>query len=253
MTEPREQTPDDGRTPHERTPDDGRTPWQRLRHAFSIRQAKSQLLAGLLCAVLGFTVVAQIRHTDESGLETLSQSDLVRVLDDASTRNDRLQADADQLERTRDRLESGSGDKKAALKRARKQADDLAILAGTAKAVGPGVVLTVTDPQSKVTSADLLNMIEELRDAGAEAIQIGQVRVVASTAITAGETGISAGGVPLNAPYRLRVIGDSNTIATALKIPGGVSDVVNTRGGTLTVDKRKHVKVTAVVRGGTSK
>ncbi|GAB3570365.1 DUF881 domain-containing protein [Spelaeicoccus albus] len=248
MTDP--QTPTD---PQNTTPDDGLTPWQRLRHAFSLRRARSQLLAGLLCAVLGFTIVAQIRHTDESGLDTLSQSDLVRVLDDAGTRNDRLQSDAENLQRTRDRLESGSGNKKAALNRARKQADDLAILAGTAKAVGPGVTLTVTDPQSKVTSADVLNMIEELRDAGAEAIQIGHVRVVASTAIVNDGDAVSVGGARVASPYRLRVIGDADTIATALKIPGGVSDVVNTRGGKLTISKHKKVSVTAVVPEQNSK
>ena len=60
----------------------------------------------------------------------------------------------------------------------------LRILTGTVAATGPGVTLTIDDPDGSVTAATLLDGVEELRDAGAEAIEINDsVRVVASTCV----------------------------------------------------------------------
>ena len=54
----------------------------------------------------------------------------------------------------------------------------LGILAGTKPAEGPGISLRIDDPRSQVDAAQVLDTIEELRDAGAEAIQLGNVRVM---------------------------------------------------------------------------
>jgi uncharacterized protein YlxW (UPF0749 family) len=54
------------------------------------------------------------------------------------------------------------------------------------------------------------------------------VRVIASTYISDGDNGgIVVDGVTLKSPYRIRVIGDSRTLAGALDIPGGVLDVLS--------------------------
>ena len=77
------------------------------------------------------------------------------------------------LEVSRDRLLSGVGSSSEALKSAQDRLDTLGILTGTVPATGPGVVITITDPDHKVTAALLLDALQELRDAGAEAVQIG--------------------------------------------------------------------------------
>ncbi|MBW3653184.1 MAG: DUF881 domain-containing protein [Actinobacteria bacterium] len=105
--------------------------------------------------------------------------------------------------------------------------------------------------------------LEELRAAGAEAIQLegpvdprggasgagagGSVRVVASTALVEGdEGGVRVDGVPLYPPYRFVVVGDSATLASAVGIPGGVVDNVEQRGGSVLVERRSEVLVAAL-------
>jgi len=44
------------------------------------RATRGQLLGGLLCMVLGFALVVQARSTQEQGLSSLRQADLVRIL-----------------------------------------------------------------------------------------------------------------------------------------------------------------------------
>ena len=131
--------------------------------------------------LLGFGLALQVRSTEQTdGLSTARESDLVRILDDLTSRNERLAAEQRDLQATRDRLASGGDTSTTALQEARLRAQTLGILAGTLAAQGPGVVLTVTDPTGKIDAATLLDVVEELRDAGAEAIQVGDVRIVAS-------------------------------------------------------------------------
>ena len=69
--------------------------------------------------------------------------------------------------------------------------------------------------------------MQELRDAGAEAIQIGDVRVVAGTWFADTDRGASVSTASsVRPPYVIKAIGDANTLAGAMEIPGGVSATV---------------------------
>jgi uncharacterized protein YlxW (UPF0749 family) len=223
-----------------------RTVWQRLLSAGRPRRTRGQLLAALLVAALGFALVAQLRQTEEEGLSALRQSDLVAILDDVGDRRDRLAAEASDLDAQRRELASGAGGAQAAaLQAARARLAELSVLAGTAPAEGTGVQVYLTDTGGLVTAARILDLVQELRDAGAEAIQVGDARVVASTAFLDAPGGVVVDGRKLRAPYTVLAIGDSQTMATALQIPGGViaSLPEGARGSVATKDE---VKITAL-------
>jgi uncharacterized protein YlxW (UPF0749 family) len=170
----------------------------------------------------------------------------VRILDGLTGQEDRLRQQADTLAANVQQLQTGRDAAAAALADAQRQVDALGILAGTTPAYGPGIVLTVADPRHRLKADTLLDAVEELRDAGAEALQVGTVRVVASTPFTDGAGGISAGGTVLQAPYEIRAIGDAHTLGDAMRIPGGVVDTVAQGGGTATVTTPTTVSVTAL-------
>lgn len=186
---------------------------------------RSQVLVGLLCAALGFALVTQVRTTDKApALQGATQSDLVQILDDLGSRSQRLQQELSQLQQTRDQLSSGSD--AAARAQLRSQLQTLGILAGTVPVSGPGVVLTISDPAGQVEASELLDAMEELRDAGAEAMQIGPVRMSAATAFSDTRSGVAVDGRVLKSPYVFTVIGPPSTLAQAMDIPGGVIDAV---------------------------
>lgn len=234
-----------------------RTAWTRLASAFRPRIKRGHLLPALLCAVLGFAVVVQVRSRQETGLEGLRQTDLVRILDDVTERADRLRQEARDLEDTRARVTAGSGGSRAALQEAQERARVLGVLAGTLPATGPGIELTISDPHGEVGADVLIDTLQELRDAGAEAVEIssldgGAVRVVASTAfVDPSETGDDSKGVLvdgtlLSSPYRYLVIGDPRTLAAALDIPGGVLDVLRQKDAQGVVTQRDEVSITSL-------
>lgn len=224
----------------------GPTGWAALGSAMRPRATRAQLLAGVLCAVLGFAVVVQLRQADDESLSELRQDDLVRLLDETSARADQLTAEAADLERERAELLSGSDSRQAALDAARRNAAMQGILSGRLPAQGPGVRIIITDVGGSVHPATMLNMLEELRNAGAEAIQVDDRRVTASSAFTGAPGAIELDGTTLEAPYVWLVIGDPDTIATALEIPGGALAYVRNDRGTGRVEKLDQVSVDAL-------
>ncbi|MDR2373619.1 MAG: DUF881 domain-containing protein [Bifidobacteriaceae bacterium] len=230
-----------------RAPAEGSAAWRRLGRALRPRLSKAQLTAGLLCLVLGFGAATQVRQVGKADFSKLRQDELVEVLDQLDAEAARLEAENRDLERERDRLESDQTSQQAAAAAARERAQVQGILAGTLPAEGPGVALTVRDPDRKLTAAVLYMLVEELRNAGAEAISLGSARVVAATYFEDGEdSSVMVDGSRVQPPYEWLAIGDPSTLETALGIPGGALAAIRTLGGSSTVSANDSVSITAI-------
>jgi uncharacterized protein YlxW (UPF0749 family) len=206
-------------------------------------------VVALLLFSLGLGLAIQVRSTNsDTTLRGARQDDLVRVLDEVNARQQRLESERQQLQQSLTTLQSSSQQaKEAAIQNLTKQ-QELGVLAGSVAATGPGIVLTVKDPGGKVQADMLLNTLEELRAAGAEAVQINNVRVVADTWFsdtTPGSVVIS--GKTVAQPYVYTVIGNSHDLDVALGIPGGVVQSIQNLHGTATVSEQKSVAVTALI------
>jgi uncharacterized protein YlxW (UPF0749 family) len=221
--------------------------WRRVRSTLKPRATLAQFTVGILCVAVGFAVALQLRSTrGEVALDSASSTDLVGILDGLSQRSDQLSAEAARLERERAALVGGAGQQAAALSLARQRLQTLGILAGTSAAQGPGIVLTIADPHEGVDATTMIGIVAELRDAGAEAIQVNDVRVVADTYFLDEPGGVSADGQLLLPPYEVRAIGDPPTLASALSIPGGVLQSLARVDAVGTVTQLSQVMVDAL-------
>lgn len=221
--------------------------WRRLGDTLRPQATLPQLIVGLLCLLLGLSIAAQVRQTDDS-LDGASQQELVRLLDESGRHLTDLEIENAQLEGTLEALQAGQEGDVSAQNAAEERLEDLEILAGTAPAHGRGILVTVTDPTGELRSSTLLGVVQELRNAGAEVIQIDDVRVVASTAITTGDDGsLRVDGTVLEPPYQLRAIGDPSVMEPALRIPGGAADSVAGDGGSLVAVADDEIRIEATV------
>lgn len=223
--------------------------WRRLRAGAGRRPGRFQALAAVLLFVLGVAVVTQARQTSEAGLSTLRETELVRLLDGVSERRQRLEEEAAELQAQREALLTSSDASAEAERAARERLDVYSILAGTVAAQGPGVTMVVRDDgQRSVDAAFLLDALQELRDAGAEAVQIGDVRVVASTSFVdpPDRDGVAVDGTVVRSPYTVRAIGDPDVLEPALRIPGGVVPTLERADDTVIVTEVDTVVVDAL-------
>ncbi|MFI5582096.1 DUF881 domain-containing protein [Streptomyces sp. NPDC051822] len=211
------------------------------------RVTRAQLIVALLLFVLGLGLAIQVSSTsDNSALRGARQEDLVRILDELDDRTQRLEDEKARLEKQRTELESSSDQAEEARKQTQEKEQQLGILAGTVAAEGPGITLTVGDPSGAVQSDMLLDAIQELRAAGAEAIQVNGVRVVADSYFTGGGDDMRIDGTKVAAPYVFKVIGKPEDLEPALNIPGGVVQTLEKEQATATVERSAKIVVDAL-------
>lgn len=208
---------------------------------------RAQVTAALLLAVLGFAAVVQVQAVQSNDdYEGMREEDLVQLLNSLSAASQRAENEIAELEQRRSSLRSDTDSRAAILEQARQQAAVLGILAGTVPATGPGLVVRVSDPEGAMGINQLLDGLEELRNAGAEAIEINDsVRVVAQTALEDGEDGVIVDGRQVVAPYTIEVIGDPHTLAQSLNFTGGfVEDIEGPPiGGSVVIDQVESVEI----------
>jgi uncharacterized protein YlxW (UPF0749 family) len=182
----------------------------------------------------------------DSALRGARQEDLVRILDELDDRTQRLDDEKQGLEKQRDELENSSDQAEEARKQTIEKERQLGILAGTVAAQGPGITMTIQDAKGAIEADSLLDTIQELRAAGAEAIQVNGVRVVASTYFTDSGKSVTVDGNKINAPYRFKVIGKPADLEPALNIPGGVVQTLEKEQATVTVERSNKIVVDAL-------
>ncbi|MFD0155105.1 DUF881 domain-containing protein [Streptomyces sp. NPDC055721] len=211
------------------------------------RVTRAQLIVALLLFVLGLGLAIQVSSTSEnSALRGARQEDLVRILDELDDRTQRLEDEKARLEKQRSELESSSDQAEEARKQTQEKERQLGILAGTVAAEGPGITLTIGDPSGAVESDMLLDAIQELRAAGAEAIQVNGVRVVADSYFTGSGDDMRIDGTKVAAPYVFKVIGKPEDLEPALNIPGGVVQTLEKEQATATVERAPKIVVDAL-------
>jgi uncharacterized protein YlxW (UPF0749 family) len=209
-------------------------------------------LAVVLCVMLGIAIVTQARQTKSGDyLESARPADLLVLLDSLQQREGSLNKEVGELQRTLTALRASGSNNRAAIEDAQARLSALSILIGTVAATGPGTTLTINDPAPGVAPETMIDVINELRAAGAEAIEIrdgGQaaVRVGVDTWAGGAAGALSIDGQTLNPPYSVLAIGDPPTLAAALNIPGGAVDSVERVGGTMGVAQSDRIDITAL-------
>ncbi|WNM33867.1 DUF881 domain-containing protein [Streptomyces sp. Li-HN-5-11] len=212
------------------------------------RASRAQLIVAVLLFGLGFGLAVQVASNSDSdsALRGARQEDLVRILDELDSRTQRLEDEKQGLEKQRQELENSSDQAEEARKQTLEKEKQLGILAGTVAAQGPGITMTVEDAKGTVQADMLLDAVQELRAAGAEAIQVNGVRVVASTYLTDSGKSVDVDGNKINAPYRFKVIGKPQDLEPALNIPGGVVQTLEKEQATVTVERSDKIVVDAL-------
>jgi uncharacterized protein YlxW (UPF0749 family) len=200
-------------------------------------------------AVVGFLFVTQFREnrTLESRLSFEREADLTQLLSDLSDRSDELQEGIVDLRVRLAAAATASEREKVLIESARQELDGMRILLGLVAVEGEGIEISISDPDGQVGPELLVDIIQELRDAGAEAMEVNGRRVVASTAFTGAAAALLVDGHAVSAPLRIAAIGARQTLAEALRIAGGVQDaVLARRGASIRIVERPRLRISSL-------
>jgi uncharacterized protein YlxW (UPF0749 family) len=215
----------------------------------SRRPVAARALVALSVGVVGFLVAAQLNttHRNPENLAAESESDLTRIFSSLNEESAALRDEISQLRLELASLQSSAERDQLARDASQRQLSDLQILAGVVPARGPGVAVRIADPNGVFAFELLLDLVQELRDAGAEAIAVNGRRVGGSTAFSARGKAVTLDGQEVAQPYEVLAIGDPATLEVGLKIPGGAIDTLDALDGTkVGVERRSDVRVPAL-------
>ena len=214
-----------------------------------VRQLGARALVALSVGLVGFLLAAQFRATQgvTEQLEAESEADLTRIFAALNEESAALRDEVADLRLELAALESSAARDELAREAAARQLEQLEILAGVVPARGPGVAVRISDPAGSFEYELLLDLVQELRDAGAEAIAINGRRVGAGTAFSSRRGAVTVDGRPVTGPYEVVAIGDPATLEVGLKIPGGAADTLTALDGVaVDVERRSDVLVPAL-------
>lgn len=209
------------------------------------------VLAALLCLLLGVAIATQVRQTDSGdALRNARPADLLILLDSLQQREAALNTEVAELQRNLAAMQATGDSDQAAVQNAQARLAALSILVGTVAANGPGVTLSIDDPGPGVAPETMLDVINELRAAGAETMEVRSgaqaVRIGVGTWIEGEPGALVVDGQTLRAPYSIVAIGDPPTLSAAMNIPGGAVDSVKRVGATMMIVQSERVDVTAL-------
>lgn len=181
---------------------------------------RNQVTIAAVCFVLGLLVIVQLRaQTVGSPLAQLSSQELTVLVANLNGRNDQLRREVATLERDLETLTTSEARGEISIDDLRAELGRVRAYAGLDPVVGSGVAVTVSGP---IDAAGLEDLLNELRNAGAEAIAIGGVRAVPGLAIVGFAGGVTLEGLPLGDQIDLVAIGAPDKLTGSLTRSGGV-------------------------------
>ena len=184
-----------------------------------MHRTSGRLALTLVTVLLGFLVVVQLRsQSSGGGLGNLSVQDLTILVANLNTRNGQLASEIQALDQQRESLAAAVDRGGTTVDQVRNDLARIRAWSGVLPVAGPGVTVAVAGP---VTPDALTLLVNELRNAGAEAISINGVRIVMGVAISGEADAIIVGGTPLAGPLDIAVIGQPETMLGSLTRIGG--------------------------------
>jgi uncharacterized protein YlxW (UPF0749 family) len=208
-----------------------------------------------VCVVLGIMISTQFRNVKNSDSLTVQRAEeLTSKLNQVQKERDELKKQINDLEAKISNYENSAAKSSTVTKSLKDDLDKYKELAGLSDVEGPGIIVTINDGNTQlqpgadqnaflVHDEDLLNIVNELRAAGAEAISINDQRLVATSEIRMIGNTIDINSVRFTPPYVVKAIGNPDTLEAALRLKGGIIDTLSNWGIQVNIKRSDKILV----------
>jgi uncharacterized protein YlxW (UPF0749 family) len=213
-----------------------------------MRKGKGPIALSLVLALLGFLVVVQYRsQAQDQGLAQLSVQDLTELVANVTARNTQLRQEVGSLQAQQAQLANAAQRGDTSTSQMRSDLAHILAWSGALSVTGQGVQVTVSGPLPAGSVALLVN---ELRNAGAEAIAVNRIRIVPGVVVTGDPGALAVGGIPVSGTLTFLAIGQPETLAGSLSRAGGIVAQLNAQFPSVSVrvDPQDLVQIPASTR-----
>ena len=186
-----------------------------------------------------------VNETDIAQIEYMRKEELEEALEEWK---DKYKEVSDKLDETNQKIaeyESKVNSNEEAAELVENELKEANIILGNTDVSGSGVEITLTDNDEFQYSAyDILELVNELKAAGAEAISINDERVINLTDIVAiSDIYIKVNSNKISSPYKVLAIGDKTYLESALNIKNGYVSTKSKKGYTISIQSKNNIKI----------
>lgn len=204
------------------------------------KNLKISIILGIMCVFLTAGIVIQMKTVSQSSMtvgKTLVENELrdsmLRWKQKYENAYEKLEKKEETLNELRERVSSTDENYSGLSSKLEKYNS----LLGKTELIGKGIIITVKDGNSVtlngswsndyiVHDGDLYELVNALKNAGAEAISINNQRIVSKTAITCAGNVVLINGEKVGVPYEIKAIGSPSALYGAITMPGGYMELM---------------------------
>ena len=212
----------------------------------NITMAISILIVCIILVAVLFIQFKTVEKVNETDIENMREAELREQISSWKTKyeevNEKLEDTNVKIGEYNEKIESNEEASELLDEELKKSQ----LMLGTTDVTGEGVIITLTDTsEAKITASDLLDLINELRYAGAEAISINDIRIINMTDIADIDSYILIKpGQRIVSPYVVKAIGNQTYLTSTLCMKNsGYVDKYNNSGKSVVLEKQKNIKI----------
>ena len=218
-----------------------------------------QFMLAFVCLVLGVMLASQFKSVKINAGSSLEFKRATDLMDELMILRQKYDDVYEALQKTQDKVkeyQDASAQSSKVVEIIQKDLQEANILAGLLSVQGEGVEVTLDDSKARTQSAEYLNpndfilhdgdvllVVNELRDAGAEALSINGQRLLATSEIRCAGSVISINNTKIGAPFIIKAIGNAEYLESALKLRDGVVDTLKQYGIEVAIKKMVNVTI----------
>jgi len=211
----------------------------------------------IVCVLLGIMIAWQYKSVNYYQSISIVQNKRMDELKEEVIRlqnqKTELQEKLRELENENKLYESEKAGENLAINAIRKELQDVKLFGGLVDVKGKGIIITLENNDFvQVQDIDILNIVNELRAAGAQAISVNNERIVAMSEIRTAGRYIMINGNQQISPYVIKAIYDPEKLERALLLMGGVVESLEELQIKVDIKKSDEVIIPRFINDGTS-
>ncbi len=207
------------------------------------------LVFGILCLILTFAITVQLRVSSLSESESSQTKITDKLKDEIFRLNDENVKLAEKFQNTTSELDDArnqAAQNDSSSKDTSELIKKYTIVSGKTDVTGQGIIIKYkpSDNEAKADMVkDLRDIVNEIKNAGAEAIEINNQRIVGTTAIEMVKNKIEINDTEVSGNFIIKAIGDSNLMYSGLIRPGGTIENIRESGVNIEINSENTIKI----------
>ena len=230
---------------------------------------KISLILGLMCVILSYGIAVQIRTIKGTGTQISTNAEVNELRDavlKSKEKYDNLYEELEKIEKILEKERAASTENNTGLTQLENSIKEGNKIVGLSEVTGNGIVVKVDDNKTIPLSSwigdpnyllvhdiDLIRIVNELKNAGAEAISINEQRIITTTAIECDGNVIKINGQKIGAPFTIKAIGFPEALINIDRFGGYLDYLKEDRKLNVDVEKVDDGKITLPKYTGTIK